>query len=211
MPRLHPVFHAQLLESYTLREGFPPPVVELLDDGEQWEVEKIVAQQAYRGLPQFLIKWKDWSNEHNTWLFESNLGNCQELLEEYKATAVSRSPPPKRRRHDAAEQPKTTDPVPVCQRSVAGRKAQRTSLKLECFSHGYSKPITTVHCSLSSISRAIGYLEIKPQNSSSQSRIHLSSELNELLEELVVAQSTPTPNQNHRNQALESGSSSIFR
>jgi hypothetical protein len=56
MPRLHPVFHAQLLESYTLREGFPPPVVELLDDGEQWEVEKIVAQQAYRGLPQFLIK-----------------------------------------------------------------------------------------------------------------------------------------------------------
>jgi hypothetical protein len=34
MSRLHPVFHAQLLESYTMREGFQPPAVELLDDGK---------------------------------------------------------------------------------------------------------------------------------------------------------------------------------
>jgi hypothetical protein len=130
MSRLHPVFHAQLLESYTMREGFQPPAVELLDDGEQWEVEKIVAQQVRRGLPQFLIKWKGWSNEHNTWLFETDLNNCQEVLEEYKATAVARPPPVKRRRRAAVEQTTTTtDAVPVMPKKRGRPKGSKNKPK----------------------------------------------------------------------------------
>jgi hypothetical protein len=76
-------------------------------------VEKIMAQQVHRGLPQFLIKWKGWSNKYNTWLFETDLDNCQEVLKEYKATAVARLPPAKCRQHVAVEQATMTDAVPV--------------------------------------------------------------------------------------------------
>jgi hypothetical protein len=128
--RLHPVFHAQLLESYTMHEGFQPPTVELLDDSEQWEVEKIMAQQVRRGLPQFLIKWKGWSNEHNTWLFETDLNNCQEVLEEYKATAVARLLPVKRRQRAAIEQTMTiTDAVPVMLKKHSWPKGSKNKPK----------------------------------------------------------------------------------
>jgi hypothetical protein len=51
--------------------------------------------------------------EHNTWLFETDLDNCQEVLEEYKSTAMAQPPPVKRRRHAAVEQTMmTTDAVP---------------------------------------------------------------------------------------------------
>jgi hypothetical protein len=56
-----------------------------MDDGEHWEVEKIIDYQERAGQPQYKVKWLSWSHKHDSWMFESNLYNCQEVLEEYKA------------------------------------------------------------------------------------------------------------------------------
>src|SRR6266702_1857474 len=83
---IHPVFHASLLMPYkeTPIHGmnFPEPPPDLIKGEPEWEVEKIVNTRCYRNQTQFLIKWKGYSDAHNSWEPEKNL-NATELVEEY--------------------------------------------------------------------------------------------------------------------------------
>ncbi len=84
--RIHPVFHASLLMPYkeTPIHGvnFPEPPPDLIEGEPEWEVERIVNTRRYRNQTQFLIKWKGYSDAHNSWEPEKNL-NATELVEEY--------------------------------------------------------------------------------------------------------------------------------
>ncbi len=33
----------------------------------------------------YFVKWKGWMHEHNSWVCNSEMGNAQEAIEEYKA------------------------------------------------------------------------------------------------------------------------------
>ncbi len=83
---IHPVFHASLLMPYkeTPIHGtnFPEPPPDLIEGEPEWEVEQIVNTRRYRNQTQFLIKWKGYSNAHNSWEPEKNL-NTTELVGEY--------------------------------------------------------------------------------------------------------------------------------
>ncbi|KAE9548944.1 hypothetical protein FO519_007850 [Halicephalobus sp. NKZ332] len=48
-----------------------------------YEVEKIVDSRFVRGRHEFLIKWKGYPDEQNTWEPENNLDNCQDALTEF--------------------------------------------------------------------------------------------------------------------------------
>lgn len=50
---------------------------------EEYEVEKIVAMRKMHGRIQFLLKWKGFSDDENTWEDESKL-NCPSLLEDFR-------------------------------------------------------------------------------------------------------------------------------
>jgi len=86
--KLHPVFNIDLLERY---RGTNPekPVIEIEPDGEDRTMETIVASGPTDYNPKqyvFLVKWKDFSQEENTWetylnVAEHNMG----LLEDYYA------------------------------------------------------------------------------------------------------------------------------
>ena len=84
--RIHPVFHASLLMPYkeTPIHGanFPEPPPDLIEGEQEWEVEQILSARRYRNQPQFLIKWKGYSDAHNSWEPEGNL-NATELIQEY--------------------------------------------------------------------------------------------------------------------------------
>lgn len=58
------------------------------DDG-QWEVEQIVDHCVENEEDYYLIKWKDWSNAHNSWEPKKNL-DCQDLLDEFHARGTKR-------------------------------------------------------------------------------------------------------------------------
>lgn len=49
-----------------------------------WEVEKILAKKIMEGVPTYLIKWKNWNSEYNTWEPASNLVNCADILEKFE-------------------------------------------------------------------------------------------------------------------------------
>ncbi len=83
---IHPVFHALLLMPYkeTPIHGtnFPEPPPDLIEGEPEWEVDQIVNTRRYRNQTQFLIKWKGYSDAHNSWEPEKNL-NATELVGEY--------------------------------------------------------------------------------------------------------------------------------
>src|SRR6266702_2513813 len=84
--RIHPVFHASLLMPYkeTPIHGtnFPEPPPDLIEGEPEWELEQIMNTRHYRNQTQFLIKWRGYSNAHNSWEPEKNL-NATELVREY--------------------------------------------------------------------------------------------------------------------------------
>lgn len=94
MSRIHPVFHASLLKPYFSDGPYqPPPPVILQDGSEEFEVETILSHRdrnvprSSRMVREYLIKWRGYEHEHNTWEPATNLTNCAELLNEYLARA----------------------------------------------------------------------------------------------------------------------------
>lgn len=56
---------------------------------KEYVVEKILAHKYRGGKHTFLVKWKGWSEEENTWEPISHLQNCTELLEEFLTDSLS--------------------------------------------------------------------------------------------------------------------------
>jgi len=86
--KLHPVFNIDLLERY---KGTDPKkqVIEIEADGEDWEMENIVASGPTDHNPRqhvFLVKWKGYAQEENTWETYDNVAEHNaKLLEDYYA------------------------------------------------------------------------------------------------------------------------------
>eukprot|EP00965_Chrysotila_dentata_P048797 1619444-Pleurochrysis_carterae.AAC.3 len=56
-------------------------------------VESILDEKIARGKRKFLIKWKGWSKEHDTWEPIENLTGCPDILKRWLATHPSPSAP----------------------------------------------------------------------------------------------------------------------
>jgi len=87
MRQLHPVFNVVKLsatpEDLILGRKLqapPPPIV--VNGEEEWEVEEILNSRWYRRRFQFLVKWKGFSREHNSWEVASNV-KAPDLIVEY--------------------------------------------------------------------------------------------------------------------------------
>jgi len=85
--QLHPVFN--VVKLFTAPDdpipgrkpqALPPPIVV---DGElEWEVEEVLDSRWHRRRFQFLIKWKGFSREHNSWKTASDV-KAPDLVAEY--------------------------------------------------------------------------------------------------------------------------------
>lgn len=51
---------------------------------EIYEVEKVVDKRMHKGKVEYLLKWKGYSSNENTWEHEDSL-DCSELLQEYES------------------------------------------------------------------------------------------------------------------------------
>ena len=51
---------------------------------EEWEVEKILEKRKIRGMKKYLIRWKRFIVEHDTWEKREDLGNTRGALEEFE-------------------------------------------------------------------------------------------------------------------------------
>jgi len=51
---------------------------------EEWEVEKILNKKKIRGVEKYLVQWKGFTAEGDTWEKKENLKNAEEALEEFE-------------------------------------------------------------------------------------------------------------------------------
>jgi len=64
----------------------PPPVV--IDGEPEWEVEEVLDSRWHRRRFQFLIKWKGFSREHNSWEVASDVKVPDLVVEYYRKHLV---------------------------------------------------------------------------------------------------------------------------
>jgi chromodomain-containing protein len=77
LSRLHPVFPVIKLtlaphDSFN-RRNQPPPPPEIVDDEEHYEVEEILDSRFHRNKLQYLVKWKGFGYEENSWTNERDV------------------------------------------------------------------------------------------------------------------------------------------
>lgn len=93
--RLHPVISIQHLRPGHLhddpfeRTAKPPGPVEYGSDSDNgneqsWELERVVDERVRRlkkgSRKEYLVRWKGFGAEHDSWMKENELNNAQELL-----------------------------------------------------------------------------------------------------------------------------------
>jgi len=85
--RIHPVVNMRRIVKYREQveeqKKIPPPPVEVAGEKE-YEVEEIFDRQERRGRIKYLIKWKGYTAEENTWERLENLKNAMEKVEEFE-------------------------------------------------------------------------------------------------------------------------------
>jgi transposase InsO family protein len=84
--RIHPVVNVTRLRPYVPpipgQQVQPPPPIEL--DGEpEWEVSQILDARLRRGRLQFLVRWKGFTPDHDSWEPEENVAHAPKLVEEF--------------------------------------------------------------------------------------------------------------------------------
>lgn len=108
---VHPVFNENLLSPWTPPEashqGKPVHAPQILQEGgKEHEVDRILDSRLVRGQQQYLVRWKGYTAEHDTWEPEKNLQEAQRKLTEFRhgTTVPARRPP--RNRSSQASVPK---------------------------------------------------------------------------------------------------------
>jgi len=89
--RIHPVVNVSRIVRYKeqvkgqKKEEAKPVEVERV---EEWEVEKILNKKKMRRVKKYLIRWKEFMAEEDTWERRENLKNAEELIEEFERGGV---------------------------------------------------------------------------------------------------------------------------
>lgn len=85
--RLHPVFHVALLEPYheskiPNRQNPPPPPINI-NDSDEFEVSEVLDSRIKNGKLEYLVDWKGYTPDEQSWEPAENLDNCQDLVKQF--------------------------------------------------------------------------------------------------------------------------------
>jgi len=85
--RIHPVVNVSRVRLYKLQvkgQKKTPPKLVIIKGEEEFKVEKIINKRTVRGKEKFLVRWKGYTVEEDTWENRENLKNAKELVEEFE-------------------------------------------------------------------------------------------------------------------------------
>ena len=85
--KIYPVVNVSRVWLYKLQvEGQKKilPKLLIIKEQEEFEIEKILNKRTVRGKEKFLVRWKRYMVEEDTWENKKNLENMKELVEEFK-------------------------------------------------------------------------------------------------------------------------------
>ena len=78
------VHYKEQVKGQKKEEGKPVEV----EGVEEWEVEKILNKKKIRGVEKYLIRWKGFTAEEDTWERKENLKNMEELIKEFEKGGI---------------------------------------------------------------------------------------------------------------------------
>jgi len=85
--KIHPVVNVSRIRRYVeqvkgqKKEQLLPVIIE---GEEEWEVERILNKRRVRGKNKYLVCWKGFTVESDTWEGRENLKNAQDAIEEFE-------------------------------------------------------------------------------------------------------------------------------
>jgi hypothetical protein len=90
MSRIHPVFHVVKLtpvppDPIKGRRTRPPPPPEIVGGEERYKVKEVINSRLYCQKLQFLVRWRGYGHEENSWLPERDV-DAPELVAEFYRT-----------------------------------------------------------------------------------------------------------------------------
>jgi len=85
--KIHPVVNVSRIRQYVgqvegQRKEQPAPVI--IEGEEEWEVEQILNKRKVKGKDKYLVCWKEFTAESDTWEKRENLENAKEAIEEFE-------------------------------------------------------------------------------------------------------------------------------
>ena len=100
--KIHSIIFITQLESITFDSNFYDKNIDkdfssieeehfiaLTTQTSHYEIERLINKRVIRNQSYYLIKWKNYDNEHNVWYFLRALNNVNELIDEYEARTTS--------------------------------------------------------------------------------------------------------------------------
>ena len=92
--KIHPVFYATLLSPYHNNDihslNFPAPPSDLITGEKEYEIDWILHHRGSPSRWSFLIRWKGYSAEEDSWVPEWDLKNAKSTLNDYVTRSVQR-------------------------------------------------------------------------------------------------------------------------
>ena len=85
--RIHPVVNVSQIVRYKEQvEGQKKEEGKLVEvkGVKEWEVEKILNKKKIRGVVKYLVRWKEFTAEGDTWERIENLKNAEEAIKEFE-------------------------------------------------------------------------------------------------------------------------------
>ena len=85
--KIHPVVNVSRVRQYIgqvegQKRERPAPVI--IEGEEEWEVERILNKRRIRGKDKYLVCWKGFTAESDTWEGRENLKNTKEAIKEFE-------------------------------------------------------------------------------------------------------------------------------
>jgi len=85
--KIHPIVNVSRVQLYKPQvEGQKkiPPKLVIIEEEEKFKVEKILNKRMIREKEKFLVRWKGYTAEEDTWESRENLENAKELVKEFE-------------------------------------------------------------------------------------------------------------------------------
>ena len=84
--QIHNVFHVSLLEPWEGRAGEEPANhMQLAEDNDEWEVERIVDARKRKGKQYYLVLWKNWPEEYTSWEPEEHCSHAKSAIADWES------------------------------------------------------------------------------------------------------------------------------
>jgi len=85
--KIHPVVNVSRIRRYKEQvrgQKKQPALPVIIEEEEEYEVEKIMNKRKKYGKWEYLVRWKGYTAEEDLWEKKTNLKNAKEMVEEYE-------------------------------------------------------------------------------------------------------------------------------